>query len=254
MLPELFRIGGYPIRSFGVMLVIGFLAGYWLASKRAEKYGISKDQLSNLAIFALIAGVLGARIGWVAQEWAFYAKNPGEILKVTEGGMTSYGGVLFGVLAVWIWAARTKVSMVAALDLLAAPALIMHGFGRIGCFLNGCCYGGPCELPWAVEVHPDEGSNYLGHPAQLYDTMMAFAGAAFLFWYEKRTFYAHKAGQYSALFFLLYGISRFVYEFFRAGYSSTSSFGLALPDGQLAAVAMILLGGGWLLLLSRRAR
>ncbi|MGI8922480.1 MAG: prolipoprotein diacylglyceryl transferase [Fimbriimonadales bacterium] len=254
MLPELFRIGGFPIRSFGVMLIIGFLAGYWLASKRTEKYGITKDQLSNLAIFALIAGVVGARIGWVVQEWGFYSKNPGEILKVTEGGMTSYGGILFGLLATWIWAARTKVSMVAALDLLAAPALIMHGFGRIGCFLNGCCYGGPCELPWAVTVHPEEGSNYLGHPAQLYDTLMAFAGAAFLLWYEKRTFSTHKVGQYAALFFLLYGVSRFAYEFFRAGYSSTSSVGLALPDGQIAAVVMILLGIVWLLLLARRAK
>jgi phosphatidylglycerol:prolipoprotein diacylglycerol transferase len=246
MHPELFRVGPFPIRSFGVMLIIGFLVGYWIASRRAEKFGISRDKLSNLAIIGLLTGVVGARVGWVVQEWGYYAKNPSEIIKVTEGGMTSYGGILFGLIAAWIWAARSKVSLANTLDLLAAPALIMHGFGRIGCFLNGCCYGGPCTLPWAVTVHPDIGPIYLGHPAQLYDTLMAFAAGALLLWYEKKTFATHRSGVYAACFFLLYGLSRFIYEFFRAGFSSTSSFGLPLPDGQIAAILMMAIGALWL--------
>ena len=98
MLPELFRIGDFPIRSFGVMLLIGFAVGTWLAVRRAGKYGIDKDALTSLAVWAVLMGVLGARVFWVLQEWSFYSKNPSEILKVTEGGMTSYGGIVFGLL------------------------------------------------------------------------------------------------------------------------------------------------------------
>ena len=158
------------------MLLIGFALGTWLAVRRSEKYGIDKDALTSLAVWAVIMGVLGSRVFWVLQEWGFYSKNPGEIFKITEGGMTSYGGIVFGLLTVVIWCKRTGVRFPVVFDLLAAPALVMHGFGRIGCFLNGCCYGSPCELPWAVTVHPELGPTYLGHPAQIYDTLMAFAG------------------------------------------------------------------------------
>jgi phosphatidylglycerol:prolipoprotein diacylglycerol transferase len=252
MLPELFNIGGFPIRSFGVMLLVGFALGTWLAVRRAGKYGIDKDALTSLAVWAVLMGVFGARVFWVLQEWSFYSKNPAQILKVTEGGMTSYGGIVFGLLTVVIWCRRTKVPFPLVFDLLAAPALVMHGFGRIGCFLNGCCYGSPCELPWAVTVHPELGPTYLGHPAQLYDTLMAFAGAGFLLWYERRTFAVRRPGTYGALFFVLYGISRFVYELFRSGYSSESTWGVPMTDAQVMALVMIVGGVIWLLALARR--
>jgi phosphatidylglycerol:prolipoprotein diacylglycerol transferase len=250
--PELFNIGGFPIRNFGVMLLVGFALGTWLAVRRAGKYGIDKDALTSLAVWAVLMGVLGARVFWVLQEWSFYSKNPGEILKVTEGGMTSYGGIVFGLLTVVIWCRRTKVPFPVVFDLLAAPALVMHGFGRIGCFLNGCCYGSPCELPWAVMVHPELGPTYLGHPAQLYDTLMAFAGVALLLLIEKGTFSTRRPGTYGALFFVFYGLSRFVYELFRSGYSSESTWGVPMTDAQVMALAMIAAGVIWLLALARR--
>lgn len=254
MRPELFRIGNFPIRSFGVLLLVGFAVGTWVATRRAEKYGVNKDGLSTVAVWAVVMGVLGARVFWVLQEWGFYSQHPAQILKLTEGGMTSYGGILFGLATVLAWCRITKTRFTSMADLLAAPALIMHGFGRIGCFLNGCCYGAPCSLPWAVSVHPDTGPIYLGHPAQLYDTLMAFAGAAFLLWLEKRTFSKHAPGSYGALMFILYGVSRYVYEVFRTGYSSTSSWGLPLTDAQVIAIAMALVGLVWLALTRRSGR
>jgi len=252
MLPELFHIGSFPIRSFGVMLLVGFAVGVWIATRRAAKYGIDKDALATLAIWAVIMGVVGARVFWVLQEWPYYSKNPGHILKVTEGGMTSYGGIVFGLATVLIWCRRTKTRFTDTFDLLAAPALIMHGFGRIGCFLNGCCYGSPCDLAWAVTVRPDAGPVYLGHPAQLYDTLMAFAGAAILLWIEKKTFASRRPGSYGAIFFILYGVSRFVYEMFRSGYSSQSTWGVDLTDAQVLAVGMVVLGVGWLIFAFRK--
>lgn len=252
MLPELFNIDGFPIRSFGVMLLIGFAVGTWLAVRRSEKYGIDKEALTSLAVWAVIMGVLGSRVFWVLQEWGHYSKNPAEIFRITEGGMTSYGGIAFGLLTVLLWCKRTGVRFPVVFDLIAAPALVMHGFGRIGCFLNGCCYGSPCDLPWAVTVHPEVGPLYLGHPAQLYDTLMAFAGVALLLWIEKRTFSTRRPGTYGALFFVLYGLSRFVYELFRSGYSSESTWGVPMTDAQVMALAMVAGGVIWLLALARR--
>jgi len=252
MLPELFKIGNFPVRSFGVLLLIGFAIGTWVATRRAAKYGIDKDSLATLAIWAVVMGVIGARVFWVLQEWSYYSENPGHILKLTEGGMTSYGGIVFALATVLIWCRRTKTRFTDTFDLLAAPALIMHGFGRIGCFLNGCCYGSPCELPWAVTVHPESGPLYLGHPAQLYDTLMAFAGAALLLWIEKRRLATRRPGSYGAMFFVFYGISRYVYELFRSGYSSQSTWGVSLTDAQVLAVGMVLLGIAWLIFANRR--
>jgi phosphatidylglycerol:prolipoprotein diacylglycerol transferase len=253
MHPELFRIFGFPVRSFGVMIIVGFLAGYWLAARRVERYGMSRSQLADLSVLALIAGVIGARLGWVIQEWPHFSQHLGDIPKAWEGGMTSYGGILFAMLGSWVWCRRAGVPIANALDLMAAPALVMHAFGRIGCLLNGCCYGGPCSLPWAVTVHPDSGSPYLGHPAQLYDSLMAFGLAGLLFLYEKRRHSARRPGEYAALFFILYGASRYVYEMFRIGFSSSSSFdGFPLTDGQLVAIGMVLIGAVWLWLARRK--
>lgn len=252
MLPELFRIGNFPIRSFGVLLFVGFALGTWLAARRSWKYGIDRDALATMAIWAVIMGVIGARVFWVLQEWGYYSKNPAQIFKLTEGGMTSYGGIVFGLGTVLIWCRATKTRFLDAFDLIAAPALVMHGFGRIGCFLNGCCYGAPCSLPWSVTVHPETGPIYLGHPAQLYDTLMSLAGAALLLWMEQRTFPRRRPGMYGALFFVLYGVSRFVYEMFRSGYSSASTWGLPMTDAQVLAVAMVAVGFVWLAFLWRK--
>ena len=254
MRPELFNIGGFPIRSFGVMLLIGFAVATWLAAKRSSKYGIDKDAITSLAVWAVIMGVLGARLFWVAQEWSYYSRNPSYILRLTEGGMTSYGGIAFGLLTVALWCKRTNVRFATVFDLIAAPALIMHGFGRIGCFLNGCCYGSPCDLAWAVTVRPDTGPLYLGHPAQLYDTLMAFAGAAVLLFFERSAKGNRPPGTYGALFLILYGAGRFIYEIFRSGYSSASTWGVPLTDAQVMAVGMIITGFIWLLALSRKGK
>jgi phosphatidylglycerol:prolipoprotein diacylglycerol transferase len=245
MLPELFRIGSFKVHTYGVLLIVGFLLGYWLAIRKARSFGIPTAKVSDLAMWALLGGIVGARLGWVLQAWDYYAKNPGQIARLDAGGMTSYGGIAAAIIVAWIWSRRNRISLANTLDMLAVPALVMHGFGRIGCFLNGCCYGSPCDLPWAVRTRADDGAIYMGHPAQIYDALMAFASAMLLGIYERRTFARRRVGEYAALFFVLYGVTRAVFEYFRAGYSSHSSLGLSLPDGQLVAFALIILGLVW---------
>jgi len=247
--PVLFKIFGFQIRSWGVLLVIGVLAGMWLAARRARRFGIDPRETMDMAWLLLIAGVIGGRLGWVVQELSYYLEHPVEIFYLRAGGMTSYGGVVGAGIALAIWCRRAGVPFLVALDWLAAPALVVNAIGRVGCFLNGCCYGVECDLAWAVMVHPERGGKpYLGHPAQLYDTALSLLGAVLLLWYERRSPTALARGRLTGLFLLAYGGSRVVLEVFRAGASSGSSFGWSVPDGLLVAVLLVV---GGLVMLAR---
>lgn len=251
MCRDLFHIGPVPIHSYGVLLAIGFLVAYWMLSRRSEAYGLPRDRMSDVALWALVGGIIGARFFFVVQEWHTFADKPWySVFNIMEGGMTSYGGYAFGFLTVWFWSRRTKLPLLVLLDALTIPVLVASAIGRIGCFLNGCCFGSECDLPWAVVTHDDLGNTYYGHPAQLYDTGFLLLSALFLKVFE--TSYLRKPirGSMVAGFLILYGASRFIFEFFRAGYSSHSSIeGFFLTDAQIVAGAMVICGFVWLVYL-----
>src|SRR5947199_424692 len=165
MYPILFKVFGFPIHSYGVMLLIAFFVAVWYGRKRAPKFGLSPGELYDAAFWALILGVLGARIFFIIQEWDHYSKHKEELFSLQFAGLTSFGGVFFGILGLFIWSRIAKKSFVRVLDVIAAPFLVAHAIGRVGCLLNGCCYGGVCDLPWAIHVdhYPQ-----LFHPAQIY--------------------------------------------------------------------------------------
>lgn len=245
MKPVLFYVFGFPIRSWSVLLLTGFLVAWWLASRRAQKFGITKDQLGSLSLTMLLSGIVGARVFWVAQEWKSYEHNWLQALNFSEGGMTSFGGLFFGIAALLIWCRIAKLSSLAALDLIAAPALVAIAIGRVGCLLNGCCYGSECSLPWAIMIRDEHGHTYLGHPAQLYDSAMNLIGAALLFKYESILDSANKyrAGTYISWALIISGLSRFVYEIFRIGSSSAPvKKGFPITDAQIVALLMAIAG------------
>lgn len=249
MLPELFRLGPIPIRSFGLMVVVGTLVALWMGMRRATRFRIPKEGLVELAFWMVLIGVIGARLVYVALEWKSYSQNPLAIFKFYEGGITSFGGILFGLLTMAIWSRRAKVSFARVLDLAAAPVLVAFGLGRIGCFLNGCCHGGPCELPIAVHF---PNVPYAAHPAQLYDTAMNWLWAAILLWIERRSLVnglvSLSTGTLAALGFVFFGVSRFIYEIFRIGASSEPVVeGAPITGAQLAAIFMVAFGLLWLL-------
>lgn len=160
MHPTLFTIPGinYPIPSYGVMMMFGFLAGIILATRRATKSGANPDVVLNCGFIALFGGIAGARAMYVIHYWSEKFANRasvGEtlfaIINVTEGGLEFYGGFLGAVLGTIVYLALWKHSLRWYLDIMAPSAMVGLAFGRLGCFLNGCCWGGVCDLPWAVE-------------------------------------------------------------------------------------------------------
>lgn len=238
MRPVLFELGSIKVHSFGVMIVLGLLAALWFGRKRAARFGFSDNDLADVTIWALLLGVLGARLAFVAQEWSYYKDHLGEILTKFEG-LTSFGGLIFGFLGILLWRAKARKPLWRLLDLLAPSFLLAHAIGRIGCLLNGCCYGGQCSLPWAIRVH-DQAPNLLFHPAQIYDGIMNVGAIFLVLQAEKRGL---RSGQGFGIMLVLHGLARFIYEFWRAGTTSTYMGRLPITDAQAAALLLMAIGG-----------
>ncbi|MCX7799747.1 MAG: prolipoprotein diacylglyceryl transferase [Fimbriimonadales bacterium] len=238
MRPVLFDLFGFPIYSYGVMILAAVAVAVLIANRRSAAFGVPKEFVGNTATWALIFGVLGARLAFILQELPYYLQNRDELFSLRFAGLTSFGGLLGGFLAVWVCCRRAGVNLVDFMDLAAPAVLVAHAVGRAGCLLNGCCYGGPIGPPLGVAFPGAEG---LHHPAQLYDAAMNLAGVPWLLWLERR---GRVPGRTAAAFFLVHGGARFVYEFWRAGTTSTTIPGLPITQAHVAAAAVALLGVG----------
>ncbi len=144
---------GWDVPGYGVALMIGFLLSVWWAARRAERSGANPDIVLNCGFIALLGGVVGARAMYVLHYWEQFAGRSNllwALIDVRKGGLEVYGGVLAVMVVVFVYLWRSKLSIRWYLDIMVPSAALGMGLGRIGCFLNGCCYGGVCDLPWAV--------------------------------------------------------------------------------------------------------
>lgn len=153
MHPTLFELGPIAIRSYGFMMVVGFLVAITWAGRRARRVGADEDFVMNLGLVALITGILGARVFYVLHRLPLFMSYPNPVaamLDVTAGGLEFYGGFIVAVLSIVVYAAIRRRSMRWYLDILAPSIMVGLAFGRMGCFLNGCCWGATTQVPWAV--------------------------------------------------------------------------------------------------------
>lgn len=156
VLPNLMEPDGLPIRGYGVMLLLAVIAGVGLSAWRAKRIGFDPEVILSLAMWLFIAGIVGARLFFVIEYWdTFQRGTAGETLRamlsVTKGGLVVYGAMLAGGAALVAFVYRYKVPGFVLADIIAPGVVLGMAIGRIGCFLNGCCYGGACDLPWAVQ-------------------------------------------------------------------------------------------------------
>ncbi len=250
MHPVLFKIGSFTLHSFGLLMVAAFFGALWLARKRAEKFGFQPTAVTDAGFFTLLFGILGARVVFILQELPYYLHHSGELLSWQFQGLTSFGGILFGFFYLVYWAHKNKTPFFNVLDLMVAPLLLGQAIGRVGCLLNGCCYGGVCppSVPWGIHV---EGLANLHHPAQIYESLMDLIGLFILLALERRGL---AKGQSLAAGIALYGLARFIYEFWRAGESSTYVPGLPITDAQAVAGSMVIVGIALFVVLRNRAQ
>lgn len=210
MHPVLFSIGPLHVFSYGVLMAMGFFLGMFFVKREFVKLGIHKDVAVDFAMTVLIWGVIGARLFYVFSNLNWFLENPLDIFMIYRGGLIYYGGLIFACLAAIIFLKIKKLNLGLVLDAVAVYVALGQFFGRIGCFLNGCCFGYPTTLPVGV-VFPDK--PYPVHPVQLYEAFLLLL--LFIFLLFK---YKHKIFPFETLilYFLGYGAIRFFTEFFRA--------------------------------------
>ncbi|MFH1074214.1 MAG: prolipoprotein diacylglyceryl transferase [Candidatus Firestonebacteria bacterium] len=208
MYPELFKIGSLTIYSYGVFVAIGFLAATYVAGLRAKKAGIPAERIVNVNIYSFLAGIIGARILYVLTELKYYMEFPGQILKIWEGGLVFYGGLIGGVLFYLGYVKKQKLDALLVADTVIPAVALGQAIGRLGCFMRGCCYGR--ETGRFGIIFKDIGDNIPHIPTQLIESAAVLCIFFFLI-HKKPKF----KGELLSLYLILYGIVRFLIEFLR---------------------------------------
>jgi len=217
MHPILIKIGPVAIPSYGVFFATGVLLAILLALHLARQAGLDRNRLSDLIFYTLLVALLGAKIFLFLTEFHFYTSNPDQIKYLLTSGGTFYGGLIFGLFfAVWFIRKR-KLDTWTVADILAPGIALAHGFGRIGCFMAGCCYGRPAGDCAIAVTFPDREHTVAPAGQPLYPTQLMESALNFinfmilLIVYKKKKF----KGQVISLYLINYSIIRFSVEFFR---------------------------------------
>jgi phosphatidylglycerol:prolipoprotein diacylglycerol transferase len=220
MHPILFEVGDWPVYSYGVLLAIAYLAALQFAVVRARRVGLDGTRIMDLGIYLIIAALVGAKLMLVAVDFDYFRRQPRELLSLVRAGGVFYGGLLAALGAAIVLVRRYALPLWTTADLFAPGIALGHVIGRFGCLLAGCCYGKPTHVPWAVTFTSPDAQLNVGtpldvplHPTQLYDAGAELVILALLLATERRG--RPFAGRTFWLYMLLYGVSRFVIEFYR---------------------------------------
>ena len=241
MHPILFHIGSFVAHTYGFVLLIAFLVALGRAysvAKQQHDPAIRPDDVLDAGIWMIVSGMIGARllfvlIGWNSQ-YLHAADFPANIFKVWQGGLSFHGGLFGGILGAVVYCLVKRISILKIADLFAPSVMVAYAIGRIGCLLNGCCYGGPTEMPWGMRFFDDGHWTVRSHPTQLYASLLSFVFFAGLVWLERRRTYL---GQVFCWYLIGASVERFLMEIWRAG-TTSDVVALGLTDVQWLCLAM----------------
>jgi phosphatidylglycerol:prolipoprotein diacylglycerol transferase len=239
------NIGPVTLHTYGVLLAVAFLAALWLVSRQARRAGMDAGRVSDLAIYVLIAGLVGAKLLLVMVEWKSYRQTGFDLVSILQSGGVFYGGLLAALPVAWLFARRHRLPGWATADVLAPGVVLGQAVGRLGCFAAGCCHGRPGQVPWTVTYHDVYASRTVGtpldvplHPSPVYESLACLLILGVLLWVAPRKRFH---GQLVASYVLLYSVARFLIEYTRGdpsrGFVNLSP-GLALSTSQLIAIGL----------------
>ncbi len=236
MFPKLLELGPVSLYSYGVLLAAAYLLGLQLALVRARRAGLDANRVMDLGIWVVLSALVGAKLLLVLIDLPYFIAHPGDIFSMVRSAGVFYGGLILAVAVGFWYMRRHGLPIWTTADLFAPGIALGHVIGRLGCFMAGCCYGRPTDLPWAVTFTNPLAAEIVGtplhvplHPTQLYESCAELVILVLLLTFEKRgrvfpgrTFWGYM---------VLYAITRFLIEGFRGdergmvfGLWSTSQF------------------------------
>ncbi len=255
MYPRLLELGPITLYSYGVLLAAAYLLGLKLAMTRAGRAGLDATKVMDLGIYIIISALVGAKLMLLVVDFRYFSSNPTELLDLVRSGGVFYGGLILAVAVAFWYMRRHRLPLWQTSDMFAPGIALGHVIGRFGCLLAGCCYGRPTDLPWGITfTDPFAASNVgtpLGiplHPTQLYEAGAELAILVLLLATERRG--RNFPGRTFWGYLLLYGMTRFVIEFFR-GDDRGTVFDL-LSTSQFVSLILVPLSVAMLVRLARR--
>lgn len=246
MYNDILTIGSITIHGYGLMIAIGILTALFVGEYRAKKRGLSGDEMYNLTLVCAVFGFIGAKLLFCIVEWKSFIQNPWSIL--SSNGFVVYGGIILGVIAGLSWCRIRKLPFWEYFDVVMPSVAIAQGFGRLGCFLAGCCYGRETDSCIGIAfTHSDYAPNHVRLiPTQLISSVGMFVIAFVLIRFAKNR---KHPGTVGFLYLILYSIGRFGVEFLRNDYRGEIGI---LSTSQFISIFMVLIGFGGFVYLTKR--
>lgn len=245
MHPRLWTTPYFTLHTFGVLLALAFLVALWWVVRAARRDGLRPDLLMSLGVWAIVGGILGAKLLLVLRTLPEYLAQPSELLSLAfiETAGDFYGGFLGALVACVIYfRLHPELPAWRAADLCAPAIALGQAIGRVGCFMAGDDYGSPTNVPWAVTYTNPVARRVGGapldvpvHPVQIYESLVCFALFLFLWWLSRRKQFD---GEIILTYALLYAIARFLLEYFRGDADRGFVFGGAFSTSQLIALPL----------------
>lgn len=254
--PILLQIGPFEIRYYGLFYAFGFVMGYFLIAYLAKRkqLPITKDDVADFIVYEIIGIVLGARLAYVIfYNLPFYLQNPLGIIAVWQGGLSFHGGLIGGVIAIFLFCRKKKIEFYEMADMAVLPVALGLALGRIGNFINGELYGKITNVPWCVDYSKNQ---YIAeipqgcrHPSQIYESFKnLFIFLALWIIRNKKL----PKGFMFWTFITLYGLLRTIMEFFRTPDEQIGFIFNYITMGQLLSIPMFLVGSYMLFRISKR--
>lgn len=231
------------------MAALGMILGLTVVFRLARQQGLDPDKMWNLGVLVIFAGIVGSKILYIINEWGTTFHSVGDIFSLSTmqaGGVFSGGLVLAIIAAVW-YLRKNKISFLRATDVFAPGLALGHALGRVGCFAAGCCYGRETTVPWGVIFTNPKAQEITGtplgvriHPTQLYEMGAELINFVILYYLASRKKFE---GEVIGLYLFLYGIERFIIEFYRGDGGRGVLFGGLMSGTQLISIGLVITGG-----------
>ncbi len=242
MYPELFHIGKFTVFSYGFFIMFGVFLAFLFFYRNRSEIKLNVDQISELFLWCFGSVFVGGKFFYFLERPLHYMQHIGDFFQNFGRGFVFYGSFLFTIPVIIIWFRKNKIPVAYGFDFLAIGGALVHGFGKIGCFMAGCCHGKQCSSEWGIVFnHPQTAANPVNvplYPVQLWDAITILLIVVLMILYRKNKKFD---GEIFLIYAILYGILRFITENYRGDESRGYIIEGVLTHSQFIAVFVILI-------------
>ena len=241
--PVAFTIGSFSLRWYAVMVILAVVFLVWWSIRFAKAAGYDKDFILGAALWAIPLGIVGSKLVHVVDDLSYYMSHPAGI--ASPGGFAIFGAILGALLGVWIYSRIRHVPFASLGDVMAPGIILAQAIGRVGCTINGCCYGAPSYLPWAVtwtHINTYAPMGIPVHPTQVYELLWDLLVFAILWWLLRGR--VKQTGTLFAAYLALYSLGSFSIRFLRG---DVSTFAGVFNEGQVISLLVFIVAAGFLI-------